>query len=118
MTKRRPKGEQFARFLLGYIQSISTFIERNSYRGSYLLYRNELDEFQAHKFLEAFGETLTVVALREQLRKIDLDVNGKMGLLEYLAFKYDKTVKQILDAPQGDNTAEVHYKKVIIDSII
>jgi hypothetical protein len=33
----------------------------------------ELDEFQAHKFLESLGETLTVVALRERLRKIDLD---------------------------------------------
>ena len=48
---------------------------------------SELDEFQAHKFLEFLGETLTVVALREKLRKIDLDANGKMALLEYLGFK-------------------------------
>jgi len=68
---------------------------------------NELDEFQAHKFLESLGETLTVVALREKLRKIDLDCNGKMALLEYLCFKYQKSVKQIIDAPQGDNQKEV-----------
>lgn len=67
----------------------------------------ELDEFQAHKFLESQGETLTVVALREKLRKIDLDANGKMALLEYLAFKYNKTVQQVIDSPQGDNSAEV-----------
>jgi len=68
---------------------------------------NELDEFWSHKFLESIGETLTVVELREKLKKIDLDVNGKMALLEFLAFKYGKTVKQVVDAPQGQNAAEV-----------
>jgi len=69
---------------------------------------NELDEFQAHKFLEFLGETLTVIQLREKLRKIDVDNNGKMALLEYLAFKYGKTVQAVIDAPQGDNTEEVN----------
>jgi len=68
---------------------------------------NELDEFWSHKFLESLGETLTVIQLREKLRKIDLDVNGKMALLEYLAFKYNKTVQQLVDAPQGENEEEV-----------
>jgi hypothetical protein len=40
----------------------------------------ELDEFQAHKFLESLGETLTVVALREKLRTIDLDCNGRSSI--------------------------------------
>jgi len=61
----------------------------------------ELDEFEAHKFLESLGETLTVIQLREKLRKIDVDNNGKMALLEYLAFKYSKSIKSIVDAPQG-----------------
>jgi len=65
---------------------------------------NELDEFEAHKFLESLGETLTVVALRDKLRKIDLDANGKMALLEYLMFKYSKGIQEVIDAPQGDNT--------------
>eukprot|EP01114_Cavostelium_apophysatum_P000549 TRINITY_DN1049_c0_g1_i1.p1 TRINITY_DN1049_c0_g1~~TRINITY_DN1049_c0_g1_i1.p1 ORF type:complete len:294 (+),score=124.18 TRINITY_DN1049_c0_g1_i1:218-1099(+) len=68
----------------------------------------ELDEFMAHKFLESLGETLTVMQLREKLRKIDLDQNGKMALLEYFAFRFNKTVKDILDSPQGDNTEEVN----------
>jgi hypothetical protein len=51
---------------------------------------NELDEFEAHQFLEYLGETLTVIELREKLRKIDLDCNGKMALLEYFSFKYNK----------------------------
>lgn len=42
------------------------------------------------------------VKLREKLRSIDLDVNGKMGLLEYLCFRYKKSAQGVLDAPQGD----------------
>jgi len=61
----------------------------------------ELDEFWSHKFLESLGETLTVLKLREKLRQIDLDMNGKMALLEYLLFKYGNTVQECVDAPQG-----------------
>jgi len=68
---------------------------------------NELDEFWSHKFLESLGDTLTVIALREKLRKIDLDANGRMALLEYLIFKYSKTVQAIIDSPQGDNSEQL-----------
>jgi len=68
---------------------------------------NELDEFWSHKFLESLGETLTVIQLREKLRKIDLDANGKMALLEYLCFKYQKTIPMVINAPQGENKEEV-----------
>jgi len=67
----------------------------------------ELDEFWAHKFLESLGETLTVIQLRDKLRKIDMDCNGRMALLEYLAFKYSKSVKEVIDAPQGGNQKEI-----------
>jgi len=63
---------------------------------------NELDEFFSHKFLESFGETLTVLNLREKLRQIDLDCNGKMSLMEYLMFRYAKKIPEVLNAPQGD----------------
>jgi predicted nucleic acid-binding Zn-ribbon protein len=69
---------------------------------------NELDEFWSHKFLEFLGETLTVIQLREKLRKIDMDANGKMALLEYLLFKYNKPIKDVVTAPQGDNQDEVN----------
>jgi len=68
---------------------------------------NELDEFWSHKFLESLGETLTVIQLREKLRKIDVDANGKMALLEYLAFKYNKSIQSVVDAPQGENKEEL-----------
>ena len=65
---------------------------------------NELDEFQTHRFLEGLGETLTVVAMRDRMRQIDLDFNKKVALIEYLTVRYGKNVKQIVDAPQGDQT--------------
>jgi len=68
---------------------------------------NELDEFWSHKFLESLGETLTVIQLREKLRKIDADVNGKMALLEYLAFRYQKSIPSVIDAPQGGDQGEI-----------
>jgi len=68
---------------------------------------NELDEFWSHKFLESIGETLTVVELREKLKKIDMDSNGKMALLEFLAFYYGKTPRQVVEAPQGQNAAKI-----------
>ena len=51
---------------------------------------NELDEFQAHKFLDSLGETLTVVAMRDRLRQIDLDFNRRVALIEYLTVRYGK----------------------------
>jgi len=63
---------------------------------------NELDEFKSHKFLEEIGETKTVVELRETLRKIDIDMNKRMALVEYLIFKYSKTVEDLVSLPQGD----------------
>jgi len=62
-----------------------------------------LDEFEAHKFLESLGETLTVIAMRERLRKIDLDSDQKMALMEYFVFKFGFKVKTLLDRPQGTN---------------
>jgi len=78
---------------------------------------NELDEFWSHKFLESLGETLTVIQLREKLRTIDLDVNGKMALLEYLMFKYSKGITEVLNAPQGDNREEIEQAQQQLEAV-
>jgi len=78
---------------------------------------NELDEFFSHKFLESLGETLTVIQLRETLRKIDVDANGKMALLEYLAFKYSKSIKEVLESPQGDNTEKINEAQAKLQAV-
>eukprot|EP00727_Mastigamoeba_balamuthi_P001261 m51a1_g11131 hypothetical protein (342) ;mRNA; f:151378-160360 len=66
-----------------------------------------LDEFWSHKFLESLGETLTVIQLREKLRSIDVDNNRRMSLIEYLIFRYSKTVQEVIDAKQGDNREQI-----------
>ena len=62
----------------------------------------ELDEFQTHRFLEKRGETLTVSHMRDKLREIDIDSNGMIAFLEYLLFKYDKTLEDMFtDSADG-----------------
>jgi len=80
----------------------------------------ELDEFMAHKFLESLGETLTVLALRDKLRKIDLDANGRMALLEYLCFRYSKPVSAAVNNPQGggDNKDKVDAAAAKLDQLM
>jgi len=78
---------------------------------------NELDEFWSHKFLESLGETLTVIKLRETLRKIDVDANGKMALLEYLMFKYEKSIPEVVNAPQGSNQEELRQAQAKLEAV-
>eukprot|EP01087_Luapelamoeba_hula_P018742 TRINITY_DN608_c0_g2_i1.p2 TRINITY_DN608_c0_g2~~TRINITY_DN608_c0_g2_i1.p2 ORF type:complete len:259 (+),score=72.56 TRINITY_DN608_c0_g2_i1:15-791(+) len=55
-----------------------------------------LPEFEAHLFLEKRGETLTVQALRENLkREITLERNHNVAFLEYALWKYHKTAHQM-----------------------
>jgi len=77
---------------------------------------NDLDEFEAHKFLESLGETLTVMALREKLRQIDVDNNNRMALTEYLMFKYQKSVEAVVNAPQSDNKEELEAAQTKVDA--
>ena len=78
---------------------------------------SDLDEFNAHRFLEKVGETKRVVELREQLKEIDLDFNKRMSLLEYLLFKYKKQVTEFLGRPQGDNSAEIAKAQKLVEEV-
>jgi chromosome segregation ATPase len=78
---------------------------------------NELNEFDSHRLLERFDETLTVIKMREALRVIDVDANGKMSLLEYLLWRYKKSVTQVENAPQGDNQAQVEAAQRKFDEL-
>lgn len=62
---------------------------------------SSLDEFGAHRFLERIGQTLTIIALREKLRKIDLNFDKRMCMSEYLLFVHDKEVSALV-RPQAD----------------
>eukprot|EP00742_Colponemidia_sp_Colp-10_P007548 GILJ01008136.1.p1 GENE.GILJ01008136.1~~GILJ01008136.1.p1 ORF type:complete len:316 (-),score=81.37 GILJ01008136.1:140-1087(-) len=91
-------GEFSGRFgvVLDFVTKFARFDPRNT-EG------NELGEFDAHRFLEHMEEANTVVELRKKLSKIDLDTNNKLALIEYLVFKFDKTVKELIDLPQNSN---------------
>ena len=76
----------------------------------------ELDEFEAHRFLEKLGETLTVQEMRKKLSEIDVDFNKMMALTEYLIFKYGKSVKQVVNAPQGGNVEELKQAEKLVEA--
>ena len=64
---------------------------------------NEVDEMKSHRFLEKFGETMTVLELRKQMREIDHDGNKHMALIEYLVFHFKVDIETMLKRPQGTN---------------
>jgi len=61
----------------------------------------DLDEFNAHRFLEKLGETKTVKQMRDELREIDMDFNKRMAIIEYFLWRYGKTVSDFVNKPQG-----------------
>jgi hypothetical protein len=61
----------------------------------------DVDELQAHKFLEKLGETLTVRELRKRLDALDIDNNHRLALSEYLLAKYTKTPQALISGDQG-----------------
>jgi len=65
----------------------------------------DLDEFQAHRVLEQYGETLTVKEMRARLLKLDVDNNKRLALTEYLINKYlpndTNAVDLVANANQG-----------------
>ncbi|ELR20570.1 uncharacterized protein ACA1_052610 [Acanthamoeba castellanii str. Neff] len=59
----------------------------------------ELNEFEGHLFLEKRGEAMTVVKMREHLKDIDFSGRTKLSFIEYLMFKYHKTLAQLFAPP-------------------
>merc|ERR1711934_929182 len=69
-----------------------------------------VEEDMAHVFLEKMGNTMTVIALRNLLRDIDITQDKKLSFLEYLLYSFGQehecvNVATIEERPQGDNTA-------------
>jgi len=92
--------KRFAADFIGSFQSILDLA------GEFLRYAPsqdapDLDEFQAHRFLEKKNETLTVVELRSYLKELDLDKNNKLAFIEYLLYKNKKTLVELFTPPPG-----------------
>jgi len=76
---------------------------------------NDLDEFNAHRFLEKLGETKTIRDLRDELRDIDMDFNKRMALVEYLLYRYRHTISDFVRRPQGGNVEELQHAQRNLD---
>jgi len=72
----------------------------------------QLDEQQAHLYLEKKGEATTVIDFRDKMRQIDLDFNKRVSILEYLLYKYRKTLKDLFEAKPS-----AHLIKMLEDAI-
>ena len=58
------------------------------------------------KFLEDNDKAITALQRKEALKVIDVDNSGKMALIEYLLWKYKKTIGAVANASQGGNKGE------------
>merc|ERR1712157_317573 len=76
-----------------------------------------LDEFESHRLLEKFGQTLTVVAMRKELKAIDLDTDNCMSLLEYFVYHYKLSVDTLMSRPQGVNE-ELEKAEVALEAVL
>jgi len=62
---------------------------------------NELDPVLSSHYLQGLGKAMTALELKEELRRIDVDANGLMALMEYLLFKFRRLVSACINNPQG-----------------
>jgi len=82
---------------------------------------NGLDEVRAHKFLESFNETLTVMAMREKLRQTGAisqsDRPKIVPLIHYLLFRYNCDWHQLVNTA-GDNSDEIKQAQSLLLQVI
>jgi len=78
----------------------------------------DLDEFQAHRFLEHFHETMTVQAMRDKLRSTGAigQVVKRVPLTHILVFKYGVDWKYLVNAVQGSKE-EIDKAQRMLDEV-
>jgi len=80
-----------------------------------------LDEVGAHKFLESFGETLTVMAMREKLRQTGAiaqsDRPKLVPLTHYLLFRFGVDWHTLVNS-FGDNAAEINEAQRLLNLVM
>jgi len=74
-----------------------------------------LDEFWSHKLLESFGKPMSVVAFREEFKKIDVNFDKRMSVVELGLYWHNKRAKELLARPQGTNE-ELERAQKALDS--
>ena len=78
----------------------------------------ELDEARAHRFLEKLGMTLTALEMRKALRDIDLNVDRKIGMSEYLLYRFKASgasIKRLVNATGSDNSQALKQGEALLN---
>src|SRR4051812_14471134 len=79
----------------------AAFLQSSSHACVHTLsFSAELDQFWSAKFLEDNDKAITALQRKEALKVIDVDNSGKMALIEYLVWKFKKSVSETNTAPQ------------------
>jgi len=68
---------------------------------------HELDELNAHRFLEQINSTMTVRSMRDMLRGAGIDKVHYVPLAHYLIARYKADWHHLVNASQGDNQEEI-----------
>jgi hypothetical protein len=97
-----------------YVNKCSS-IDKNKENGG------ALDELEAHRFLESFDEAHTVLQMRSQLRKTGALAENErpkeVPLTHFLLFKYEVDWHKLVNAPQGDNSAQIAEAQDKLDEV-
>merc|ERR1711933_245239 len=104
-------GEKEAEQVWEYVQAFNELDKKKGETG------HALDEFESHRLLEKYGQTLTVVAMRKELKAIDLDTDNCMSLLEYFVYHYKLDVNTLMSRPQGVNE-ELEKAEVALNEVL
>eukprot|EP01090_Pellita_catalonica_P002691 TRINITY_DN12264_c0_g1_i1.p1 TRINITY_DN12264_c0_g1~~TRINITY_DN12264_c0_g1_i1.p1 ORF type:complete len:404 (+),score=162.31 TRINITY_DN12264_c0_g1_i1:50-1261(+) len=78
---------------------------------------SDLDEFNAHRFLESLKETKTVREMRKEITEADMDFNKRLALIEYCMWKYKKNVAEFVKIPQGGRKEEIDEANRMLDAV-
>jgi len=78
---------------------------------------SSLDEFFSHKYLEILNKTLTAITFRNEFRKIDVNFDKRMALLEFLVWEFGRNVPEMMKRPQGDNQEEIMAAQAALEAV-
>eukprot|EP01088_Endostelium_zonatum_P019174 TRINITY_DN648_c0_g1_i1.p1 TRINITY_DN648_c0_g1~~TRINITY_DN648_c0_g1_i1.p1 ORF type:complete len:291 (-),score=108.06 TRINITY_DN648_c0_g1_i1:32-904(-) len=105
-------AEKEAQNIFDYVQKMGELDQEKKAAGS------QLDELNAHRFLEKCDKTLTVVTLRQKLQAAGIDKNTKrkyIPLTHFLVIHYNVNPSELANASQGDNQEEVERAQQLLE---
>jgi DNA repair exonuclease SbcCD ATPase subunit len=78
---------------------------------------HELDELNAHRFLEQINSTMTVRSMRDMLRNAGVERVNYVPLALYLIARFKVDWHRLVNASQGDNQEEVARAQRMLEEV-